>query len=67
MGQDFASFLLGLPYSSTYDLNTSGSWYSYYGAGFLQDDWRIKPNLTINLGVRFDHDAPLPREVGTHG
>ena len=42
MGQDFASFLLGLPYSGTYDLNTYGSWYSYYGAGFVQDDWRVK-------------------------
>lgn len=22
---------------------------------YLQDDWRIKPNLTINLGVRYEH------------
>ncbi len=64
MGQDFASFLLGLPYSSTYDLNTYGSWYSYYGSGFVQDDWRVKPNLTINLGVRFDHDAPYHEKWG---
>jgi len=28
------------------------SLYNYGFAGFLQDDWRIKPRLTLNLGVR---------------
>jgi hypothetical protein len=64
LGQDFSSFLLGLPYSATYDLNTSGSWYSYYGSGFIQDDWRVKSNLTINWGVRFDHDGPYHETYG---
>jgi hypothetical protein len=63
-GQDFASFLLGLPYSATYDLNTFGSWYSYYGAVFAQDDWRVSRTLTVNLGVRFDHDAPYREKYG---
>jgi len=64
VGQDFASFLLGLPYSSTFDLNTYGSYYSYYTAGFAQDDWRIRPNLTLNLGLRFDHDGPYHEKYG---
>ena len=61
IGQDFASFLLGLPTtgsSSTFDLNTFGSWYSYYASGFIQDDWRVKHNLTINLGLRYEKDLP---------
>jgi Carboxypeptidase regulatory-like domain len=63
-GQDFATFLLGLPYSATYDLNTFGSWYSYYGGFFAQDDWRVSHTLTVNLGVRFDHDAPYHEKYG---
>ena len=27
-------------------------------AGFLQDDWRIKPRVTLNLGVRYEYEAP---------
>jgi len=27
---------------------------SYEFAGFFQDDWRIRPDLTLNLGVRYD-------------
>jgi hypothetical protein len=57
-GQDLATFLMGLPTGGSYDVNTYGSWYSYYSAVFVQDDWRLKRNLTLNLGVRFDHDGP---------
>ncbi|HLK69131.1 MAG TPA: TonB-dependent receptor [Bryobacteraceae bacterium] len=57
-GQDLASFLLGLPASGSYDLNPGASYYSHYYAGFVQDDWRISRTLTINLGVRYDHDTP---------
>jgi len=63
-GQDLAELLLGLPTSGTYDLNTSASYFEHYGAVFAQDDWRVKKNLTLNLGVRFDYDAPYHEKYG---
>lgn len=64
VGQDFASFLLGLPTAGQYDLNSYGSFGSYYYAGFAQDDWRVTRTLTINLGLRFDHDTPYSEKFG---
>ena len=57
-GQDFASFLLGLPTSGSFDLNTHSTQMAKYGAVFIQDDWRIKSNLTVNLGLRWEHETP---------
>jgi hypothetical protein len=29
----------------------------WYNAAFFQDDWKLRPNLTVNLGLRWDHYA----------
>jgi hypothetical protein len=63
-GQDLASLLLGLPTSGSYDINTFSSLYSYYFAGFIQDDWRVTHTLTVNLGVRFDAETPYTEKYG---
>ncbi len=64
MGQDMAQFLLGLPDQGFYDVNTTGSWYAYDFSGFVQDDWRVKSNLTVNIGLRFDHNGPYNEKYG---
>jgi hypothetical protein len=64
MGQDMAQFLLGLPDQGFYDVNTTGSWSQYYVSGFVQDDWRVKSNLTVNVGMRFDRDEPYQEKYG---
>ncbi len=53
-GSDFADFLLGLP--STYTQAQSSKFYprnKYIGI-YGQDSWRVKPNLTLNYGLRWD-------------
>lgn len=57
-GSDFVDFLLGAP--SQY---VQGQSYPSYGRNFYfgiygQDSWRIRPNLTLNYGLRYDVSAP---------
>jgi hypothetical protein len=63
-GQDIAELLLGLPTSGTYDLNTQSSFFEHYMGYFAQDDWRIRRNVTVNLGLRFDYDFPYHEKYG---
>jgi hypothetical protein len=58
LGQSFTEFLLGLPTGGGVDRNTAYTVKAYYIAAFIQDDWRIRPNLTLNLGLRYEHETP---------
>ena len=57
LGQDLAAFLLGMPTSGQFDLAAARTNLSNYYAFFLQDDFRVKPNLTLNLGIRAEHES----------
>ncbi|HUV69984.1 MAG TPA: carboxypeptidase-like regulatory domain-containing protein [Terracidiphilus sp.] len=35
-----------------------------YSAGYIQDDWKINPTLTLNLGVRWDYFGPINETNG---
>jgi hypothetical protein len=58
-GGGFSSFMLGLPTGGQFDVNTAYAYRSYLFGYYLQDDWRVVPNLTINVGVRFEHEMPI--------
>ncbi|MFB3827835.1 MAG: TonB-dependent receptor domain-containing protein [Bryobacteraceae bacterium] len=59
IGQGLASFLLGIPTGGRADVNASLAEQSTYYSAFVQDDWKITPRLTINLGVRYEYEGPL--------
>jgi outer membrane receptor protein involved in Fe transport len=56
-GQALASFLLGLPTAGGFDVNTGRDNHAYYAAFFFQDDWRARSDLTLNLGIRYEHET----------
>ena len=58
-GGSMADFILGLPTGGQYDVNTAYAYRSYLYGFFLQDDFRVKSNLTVNVGVRFEHETPV--------
>ncbi len=57
-GVDFADFLLGVP--SQYNQSQLQAFYSRnkYAGIYAQDSWRVKKNLTLNYGLRWDRIEP---------
>lgn len=59
VGGDFASFLSGIPTSGTYNIAYPLTYNNWYWAAFIQDDWRISKNVTINLGFRGETETGI--------
>jgi outer membrane receptor protein involved in Fe transport len=54
-GSAFADFLIGTPqYFNQQDSQSYFIRHRYEGA-YVQDSWRLRSNLTVNFGVRYDH------------
>ena len=61
----WASFLLGYPSSGGIARQDTVAFNQFYNALFLQDDWRVLPRLTLNLGVRWNEETGL-KERNNH-
>ena len=60
-GYSFASFMLGTVNNGSLGVPAPTTAHYNYHALFFQDDFKILPNLTLNLGVRWDYN-PLSYE-----
>ena len=57
-GNAFASMLLGYPSGGNVDILVNPAFRAQYYALFAQDDFKITPRLTLNLGLRWDYETP---------
>jgi hypothetical protein len=57
--QNYASFLLGLPNTTSLLRASDYSEYSKTWGFFVQDDWRVSSKLTLNLGLRYEVETAL--------
>ena len=64
-GYDFADFLLGLPQQTSEQYGGSNYFRGNYWDLYAQDEWKMRPNLTLNLGVRYEYVSPLT-ELNNH-
>jgi hypothetical protein len=65
-GDSFASFLLGLVDNASRTYNGPGITARFnYNGWYGQTDWRVRPNLTLNFGLRYE--LPIPRHTDPVG
>lgn len=59
-GSDLADFLLGIPDTSSIAFGNADKYYrqTVYD-GFVADDWRVNGSLTLNIGGRWEYEAPV--------
>jgi hypothetical protein len=66
--QTFADFLRGAPLNTSFSFYFNGASNRYYRAdtagAFIQDNYKLRSNLTISAGLRYDFNGPLSEKYG---
>ena len=64
-GSDLGDFLLGIPDGSTLAFGNADKYFreSVYDT-YVTDDWRVRPDLSINAGIRWEYGAPISELFG---
>ncbi|MEO8258613.1 MAG: carboxypeptidase regulatory-like domain-containing protein [Acidobacteriota bacterium] len=64
-GSDLADFLLGSPHASSIAFGNADKYLRAAGAAaYIDDDWRLSPGLSLKLGLRWEHEAPITERFG---
>jgi hypothetical protein len=59
LANTLSDLLLGVPYQATITTGQFGRGYREWAwALFAQDSWRVSRHLSLNYGLRYDHNAP---------
>jgi hypothetical protein len=66
-GSGLASLLLGVPATGSLGFNSPLSLQNHYLALFVQEDWKVRPNLTVNFGLRYDFETPYTERYDRAG
>jgi Carboxypeptidase regulatory-like domain len=62
-GRGLGDFLLGAPFQAITSVgDSSQNLRTTWWAGYLQDDWRVRPSLSLNFGLRYEH-ASTPHDL----
>ncbi|MBI1356314.1 MAG: hypothetical protein GC160_18390 [Acidobacteria bacterium] len=66
-GNSFAGFLMGY-YREAEFTNNLASWLprGNFNSFYVQDDWKVTPNITINIGVRYMSEGQYRTKYGQH-
>lgn len=54
-----ATLLLGTPSGGSVSINANTAGQTQYHAFYIQDNWRITRQFTLNLGFRYDYETPI--------